>query len=142
MHWAQHNLTRWITIIALLAVMVWPSFGQVLCVDDSGHFAIEAPHAADGCAKGNALYATQDHESSPVVSPRGCYDFTLMAPPGVRPQRDLACDLLADPAFSPVLFVLDVDPPVVVRCDNADRFKDCPARTQQLRVVSATVLLI
>jgi hypothetical protein len=142
MHLSQHNLARWATIVAMIGMMVWPSFGQVLCMDDDGHFAIEATHPAAGCVDDAAPGAARDRDTTLEISQRDCRDFTLGVPPIVRPEQDRVYDLVTELALAPVLFVMDVDALVFVRPWHANHPVDCPARMQQLRVVCTTVLRI
>jgi hypothetical protein len=73
----------------LIAVMVLPAAGNVLCIGPDGHAALEPAHPVDGCDEVGGRAAGTDEHLAEISTPGGCVDLPLAIVEWMpRPERE------------------------------------------------------
>lgn len=73
----QHRWVHYLIVASLIATTGWPAWGQVLCVGQDGHRAIELPHAGSGCEQAHSDSRNGDSHVAVEAAQSGCVDFAL-----------------------------------------------------------------
>lgn len=133
---------RCATVMLLIAVIVLPVSGRVLCFGSNGHVAIELAHPLNGCGEVKSAGLASNSTSNVEMEPDDCIDLALVVEWQLRLGQGREDLQAVSPVSLCLAYLIDAAVAPSPKPSHFLRWSDQHGTPERLLTVRSTVLLL